>query len=165
MNTGAAGGEKAVEAPGVSLMIAQTARTPPESTNWSRTVPHVNKPRGQVGNLLGAAQAEADTPMLSRAFVETGDYQALRFTSDFSYVVGRRGTGKSALFARLKEHFEDDVSVLLLTECPQDYEMIELQQLLLSISAESLVSDTFHSNINWLSSRVMFGFSSMSENS
>lgn len=29
----------------------------------------------------------------------------------------------------------------------------------------SLVSDTFHSNINWLASRGIFGFSSMSENS
>lgn len=98
--------------------------------------PHVIPiPRNsQAGNMLGSAQAEADAPMLSRAFIETGDYQALRYTTDFSYVVGRRGTGKSALFARLTDHFAHSDDALLVTERPQDYEMLELQALLEPIS-------------------------------
>lgn len=89
-----------------------------------------------LGTLLGAAQAEADTQMLKRAFIETADYQALRFTSDFNYVVGRRGTGKSAIFGRLKEEFASDTSAILLAESPQDYEMLELQSLLAPLSDE-----------------------------
>jgi len=74
--------------------------------------------------------------MLKRAFIETADYQALRFTSDFNYVVGRRGTGKSAIFGRLKEDFASDSSAILLAEQPQDYEMLELQSLLEPLSTE-----------------------------
>lgn len=89
-----------------------------------------------IGNLLGAAQAEADRAMLQRAFIETADYQALLHTSDFSYVVGRRGTGKSAIFQRLKEVFAADTGLVLMTEEPQDFEMLELQALLKAISSE-----------------------------
>jgi hypothetical protein len=89
-----------------------------------------------LGTLLGAAQAEADAHMLKRAFIETADYQALRFTSDFNYVVGRRGTGKSAIFGRLKEEFASDTSAILLAEQPEDYEMLELQSLLQPLSNE-----------------------------
>jgi hypothetical protein len=87
-----------------------------------------------LGTLLGAAQAEADAPMLRRAFIETADYQALRYTPDFNYVVGRRGTGKSAIFGRLRDEFAKDSSAILLAEQPQDYEMLELQSLIEPLS-------------------------------
>jgi hypothetical protein len=59
----------------------------------------------KIGNLLGAAQAEADILMLNHAFIATADYQALLYTTDYSYVVGRRGTGKSAIYQQLKKSF------------------------------------------------------------
>jgi ABC-type uncharacterized transport system ATPase component len=77
------------------------------------------------GNLLGSAQAEADRAMLQHAFIETSDYQTLRYTTDFNYVVGRRGTGKSAIFQRLSSDFSADTRIILLKEEPQDYEMLE----------------------------------------
>lgn len=89
-----------------------------------------------LGTLLGAGSAEADTGMLRQAFVETADYQALRHTTDFSYVVGRRGTGKSAIFQRLRNDFSKDDSVILLSEQPQDYEMLEFQELLHAVSLD-----------------------------
>lgn len=61
-----------------------------------------------AGNVLGVARAEADNDMLSRAFVETSDFQALRNTDHFNFVVGRRGTGKTALFLRSLEEFKRD---------------------------------------------------------
>jgi hypothetical protein len=61
-----------------------------------------------LGNLLGAAQAEADQFMLLHAFIETPDYQALLHTTDYNYVVGRRGTGKSVIYQRLREDFAKD---------------------------------------------------------
>ncbi len=90
----------------------------------------------KIGNLLGSAQAEADRQMLSQGFIETADYQALLHTTDFSYVVGRRGTGKSAIYQRLKDVLSSDTGTILITEEPQDYEMLEMQSLLASISKE-----------------------------
>jgi hypothetical protein len=92
--------------------------------------------RPHLGTILGAAQAEADDEMLKRAFVQTPDYHALLHSTDFNYVVGRRGTGKSALFLNLKESFAKDSGVILLAEQPTDYEMVELQSVLKAISSD-----------------------------
>ena len=88
------------------------------------------------GSVLGAANAEADEAMLRRAFLQTPDYHTLLHSTDFNYVVGRRGTGKSALFLGLREKFTEDSGVILLTEQPNDYDMVELQALLKTISPE-----------------------------
>jgi hypothetical protein len=56
-----------------------------------------------TGNVLGALTAEADTAMLSTAFYESRNYRELVGGSDFRFVVGRRGTGKSALCAKVSE--------------------------------------------------------------
>lgn len=82
-----------------------------------------------VGNLLGAPRAEADT-LLSRAFVETPDFQALTSTRDFNFVVGRRGTGKSALFQMTRAHFSTRRSTIVLSEIPPEHETLELQHIL-----------------------------------
>jgi hypothetical protein len=89
-----------------------------------------------LGPLLGAANAEADDVMLRQAFLQTPDYLTLLHSTDFNYVVGRRGTGKSALFLGLRDKFAEDSGVILLTEQPNDYEMVELQALLRSLSTE-----------------------------
>ena len=52
---------------------------------------------------IGAASAEDDSEYLKDCFVETEDYEALRDRSDIRQIVlGRTGSGKSALFERLK---------------------------------------------------------------
>ncbi len=51
-------------------------------------------------NLLGSGRAETDRDLLENAFVETPEFAALVRTTDYSFVVGRRGTGKSELFFR-----------------------------------------------------------------
>ncbi|HVB15227.1 MAG TPA: hypothetical protein VNF04_01710, partial [Stellaceae bacterium] len=61
---------------------------------------------------MGDARAEADTAMLTDAFVETADYRALIDTRNFNFVVGRRGTGKSALFSKVRDHFQGQPRVL-----------------------------------------------------
>ncbi len=86
--------------------------------------------RKPVGNILGAGRAEADRDMLRRAFVATADYRALIETVDFNFVVGRRGTGKSALFQKAAEHFGSDRGVLLSAHTPQEHEVLEIQRLL-----------------------------------
>ncbi|MDN2631819.1 hypothetical protein OB913_26430 [Klebsiella pneumoniae] len=46
--------------------------------------------------------------MLSSTFIETADFRTLIETDDRTIVVGRRGTGKSALFIQLNEHWKKD---------------------------------------------------------
>jgi len=79
-----------------------------------------------VGNPLGASRAEADTTMLEHAFVKTHDYQSLISTEDFNFVVGRRGTGKTALFLKIEEHYRGRSGVLLSTYSPEEHASISL---------------------------------------
>ena len=82
-----------------------------------------------AGNLLGAPRAEIDK-LLDDAFLETGDYKALTQSTDFNFVVGRRGTGKSALFVKLQQHFATRPGVFLRAETPPEYETLQLQHTL-----------------------------------
>ena len=54
-------------------------------------------------NPFGDTTAENDKKMLSNAFIETADFRTLIETDDRTIVVGRRGTGKSALFIQLRK--------------------------------------------------------------
>ena len=65
----------------------------------------------KIGNLLGTARAEADSHMLAQAFLETGDFRALQTTNHYSFIVGRRGTGKTAFFLQLMKEFELDKQI------------------------------------------------------
>lgn len=59
---------------------------------------------------IGAASAEEDIEFLQTCFVETEDYEVLRNKEDIRQIVlGRTGSGKSALFERLKQEEEERV--------------------------------------------------------
>jgi hypothetical protein len=66
-------------------------------------------------SFLGEARAEQD-PLLSRTFVETTEYATLRQWASSYVVVGRRGTGKSALFNALRDHASKDHRVLIVLQ-------------------------------------------------
>src|SRR5438552_911272 len=100
---------------------------------WRTPMTDVKAP---VGNLLGAARAEIDAKMLSRAFVATADFRALTQTTDFTYVVGRRGTGKSALFQKVADHYRSLKAPLVIAERPKDYEAAEFQNLLAAVGLD-----------------------------
>jgi hypothetical protein len=57
-------------------------------------------------NLLGDARAEFDHSMLDLAFHEWQDYKSLLDANDRFIVVGRRGTGKSALTYKLQQEWQ-----------------------------------------------------------
>ena len=82
-------------------------------------------------NALGAARAEVDFEMLRIAFVETPEYSALKNTRHFNYVVGRRGTGKTALFLRLLQDYKDTPHSMVMVEKPQEYEIMAFHSLLI----------------------------------
>lgn len=58
-------------------------------------------------NWLGDARAELDHSMLDTAFHEWQDYKSIRDANDRFIVVGRRGTGKSALTYKLQQEWEE----------------------------------------------------------
>ena len=82
------------------------------------------------GNFLGSPRAESDETMLRDAFLQTADYASLTQSKDRNFVVGRRGTGKSALFTKVSEYYKSAAQTFLLSGQPTEYEAIRLQHLL-----------------------------------
>lgn len=81
-------------------------------------------PRTKV---LGEQKAEADKEMLDAAFQETPDYRTLVASSDRVVVVGRRGTGKSALALKLGEHWDRTSKTIVIRISPEEHHSIGLR--------------------------------------
>lgn len=86
------------------------------------------------GNVLGDARAENDQTMLSAAFYETSDYHALIKTKDFNVVVGRRGTGKSALYIKTSEYYTECSDCRVIQISPEESDNLLLQHTISRIS-------------------------------
>lgn len=82
------------------------------------------------GNLLGDIRAENDKEMLDQAFFPTPDYKTLVESSDRCVVVGRRGTGKSALVHKLKEYWIGQQKTFVVVVAPDEDQIIGLRSLL-----------------------------------
>ncbi len=86
-------------------------------------------------NILGDVRAEYDHKMLESAFYVSPDFRSLLESGDRTVVVGRRGTGKSALFFRLKKQWEASDFTKVITIAPEDYETISIQGILRPFSS------------------------------
>ena len=94
-------------------------------------------PQNQLaGNLLGGTRAEIDSKMLEKAFIKTHDFQALVNTRDFNFVVGRRGTGKSALYLKVSEYLNKNKLGYVYCNIPQEYEQLSLQSCIKKITTQ-----------------------------
>ncbi|MCY3840447.1 MAG: ATP-binding protein [Gammaproteobacteria bacterium] len=80
-------------------------------------------------NLLGDIRAEADHDMLADAFVETPDYKSLISTDDRPLIVGRRGSGKSALLYGLQRHWKQNPRTSTVVLAPDEYQVIGMRPL------------------------------------
>ena len=79
----------------------------------SRSKTHQSQFRFRKTDTIGTASAEEDVDFLSTCFVQTDDYEVLRDTNDIRQIVlGRTGSGKSALFERLKQEYHDRAIVI-----------------------------------------------------
>jgi GTPase SAR1 family protein len=83
-------------------------------------------------NKLGNITAENDSGMLDDSFYETPDYRTLIESNDKIIVIGRRGTGKSALTYRLANDWSgnkhDKTKVFIIS--PEETQVIGLQPIL-----------------------------------
>ena len=78
-------------------------------------------------NALGDLSAETDTEMLNNAFIETADYRTLIETSDRNIVVGRRGTGKSALTMQLQKQWSKSSETVVIKITPEEHQTLGLR--------------------------------------
>src|SRR6516225_8156332 len=83
-----------------------------------------------LANPLGDIRAEADHNMLARAFYETPDYLSLLESDDKVVVVGRRGTGKSALTYRLHKQWSAPKGSVLVMVAPDEHHTLALAPLI-----------------------------------
>jgi len=82
-----------------------------------------------LGNVLGAPRAELDT-LLEKAFIATPNYRAITEIQDYNFVVGRRGTGKSALFRKAADFYRASEHWAVIADAPQEHHALELQAML-----------------------------------
>lgn len=88
-------------------------------------------PKNQISTTsLGDLRAEFDHVMLDRAFIETPDYRTLLESSGGKVVVGRRGTGKSALTYRLTREWSRDKSNIVITLAAEEDQIIGIRPFL-----------------------------------
>lgn len=92
-----------------------------------------------VSNPLGDVRAEADHVMLSQAFFETPDYLTLLESQDKIIVVGRRGTGKSALTYKLEKQWSSVKTNTVILINPDEHHMLSLRHWILKLGTEFLV--------------------------
>ncbi len=74
--------------------------------------------------LLGEQTAEHDGKLLLNSFVETPEYRLVIETKDSTVIVGRRGTGKSAMFAKLSDFWGSQKGANVIRVAPEDYQTI-----------------------------------------
>ncbi|SHO56636.1 P-loop ATPase, Sll1717 family [Vibrio quintilis] len=80
-------------------------------------------------NILGDIRAENDGSMLDQAFFETPDYKSLLESNDRCIVVGRRGTGKSALVHKINAHWHKQKNKFVISLAPKEDQIIGLRGL------------------------------------
>ncbi len=88
-------------------------------------------------NPLGDIRAEYDHEMLDRVFYETPDYRSLLEEHKRRIVVGRRGTGKSAMFYKLKQHWANEPKAIMVELRPFETEVIGLRPIIALFGAKS----------------------------
>ena len=104
--------------------------------------------RGIVANILGELSAGSDHRMLREAFFETRSYRELVSGSDFRFVVGRRGAGKSALFQKVSEALKGKDGIVVITEEPNAEKTAAYQSELAKI-ADAYVETRHITKLTW----------------
>jgi Cdc6-like AAA superfamily ATPase len=114
------------------------------------------------GNILGDIRAEHDTKMLETSFWPTTDYKSLLESNDRCVVVGRRGTGKSALVHMLSKHWDNKPKTHTLIITPIEEQIIGLRDIA-SLFGENYLHIKAGSKLAWRYAIYMELLSEISE--
>jgi hypothetical protein len=107
-----------------------------------------DKEDAMKGNVLGDIRAEHDAKMLEASFWPTTDYKSLLESHDRCIVVGRRGTGKSALVYMLSKHWHSKPKTHALTITPVEEQIIGLRDIA-SLFGENYLHIKAGSKLAW----------------
>jgi hypothetical protein len=99
-------------------------------------------PPGVIGQIsMGASFAENETQTLARYFVETAEFsRALR--AEGAVVIGRKGSGKSAVFQQIAEARSRDRTVCIVDLRPASHNLSELREELLGVVQAGIFDHT-----------------------
>jgi len=97
---------------------------------------------------LGNITAETDHEMLDKAFLETPDYKTITESCNRCIIVGRRGTGKSALNYRLKEYWKKSDKTYIFQISPDEAQVIGLRDIF-SVFGDNFLHIKAGSKLMW----------------
>lgn len=100
------------------------------------------------GKVLGDIRAEHDFKMLDLCFWQTTDYKSLLESSDRCVVVGRRGTGKSALVYMLSKHWHSKPRTHTVIVTPIEEQIIGLRDVV-ALFGENFLHIKAGSKLAW----------------
>lgn len=106
------------------------------------TPPHVPEPETVLARLsVGASSAENEIRSLGSYYLETDAFRRAR-RGEVSLVVGRKGSGKSALFFRLRDDLRRDRKKLVLDLKPEGYKLLKFKEDVLDLLSAGALEHT-----------------------
>lgn len=116
----------------IAEVVVNFARTASIAAQGITAIPPRHE-RSALQNLtLGASAAENEFRSLASYFVETAEFvRALR--GEVNIVAGRKGSGKTAIFFRVRDRFREDRSAIVLDLKPESHQLSLFREELLKI--------------------------------
>lgn len=90
---------------------------------------------------LGASSAENELRDLSSYYLETDEYQRA-FRGDVRLIVGRKGSGKTAIFSQVRDRVRQHKTVLVLDLKPDGYKLLKFKEDVLKLLQEGTLDHT-----------------------
>lgn len=90
---------------------------------------------------LGASSAENELQQLGGYYLETDEYQRT-LRGEVSLVAGRKGSGKTAMFARVRDRLRGDRTRIVLDFKPEGFQLIKLKERVLDFLEEGTQEHT-----------------------
>ena len=96
-----------------------------------KTEPLDTSPKGKLAKLeIGDPMAENEFQKLDRYYLQRDEYTRT-IRGDINIVVGRKGTGKTALFSQIRNALRKDRNVIVVDLKPEGYQLLKLREIVL----------------------------------
>ena len=107
---------------------AVAAFSPAISARFQSSAPAViSEPKTLLERLnLGASAAENELQELGYYFLETDEFRRT-LRGEIKVVAGRKGSGKTALFAQLRDNLREDRSNVILDLRPEGFQLLKFK--------------------------------------
>jgi len=104
--------------------------------------PVVSRPQTFIAQLkLGTSSAENEMLEIGEYFLETDEYQRT-LRGEIQIVTGRKGSGKTALFAQLRNKLRRDKQIIVLDLKPEGFQLLKFKELVLDLLREGTKEHT-----------------------